>query len=193
MKDGIAVCCEPVEDGYAIGLSIGEDRSIILDRDQAEEYALAVLRTVMHARYDAAVIKQMRHRLKQPDQSAAHVVESLRLGRADARADDAHATAPLTFVPGVSAFTGEPFVQIRFDGNTISQLDIQNATTHALGVLQVRDAVDCDTDYYRFLTTDLKIGKLRARNVIEDVALWYDDHPTADLKDKPNVHADEQN
>lgn len=170
-SDGLWVTCDVPPDGsYQVAVGAGPDMSIPLDPDQAYAYAMAALTAVMHAQHDAAVLEQFTKKLGLPQGRAGYAVAAMRERRKPV--DDA-ATAPLRFVPGVSAFNGKGFVHVHLGGKAWGQLEPAALAEHALYVLRAVTATDVDTVYLRYLTEDLGVPEDRAREAVADVGNYY--------------------
>lgn len=170
--DGLWVKSDVAADGsYVACVEIGADRSIPMGRDRALAYAMAVLTAVMHAEHDAAVLAQF-VKIGLAQKHAAEAVATMRERRAPV---DDDATAPLRWLPGVSAFTGKGFLHLLLDGEAFCQIEPAAAIGHALYVLRSVTAVDVDSVYFRYLTRDLDVPEARARAVVADIGNFYEE------------------
>lgn len=156
--------------GYGVSVEFGEDLTRPLDRDSGWRYAQAVMTAAQRAAYDAAVVRQLRGVADEgmPVDGAAKFVAELRGGRPPLPGED---TAPLRLEPGVSAFTGEPFLMVFIDGEAVGQWSVDDAQQHALHVLECLAAVDLDAQYHAFLR---RVGMPEhvARSTVGDLMRW---------------------
>jgi hypothetical protein len=161
--DAIWVVSDVAPDGtYVTTVQASDDVAVVLDRKRAMEYAMAVYTAVGYAEYDAAVFHQLVS-LGISHPNAAHCVGDLRADRAPL--DDA-ATAPLRFVPLVTAAKHQPAVYVEVNGRRISQWTTSDARQHAGHVLDICAAVDLDAAYRRYLRGPLRLDDGRARAVV---------------------------
>ncbi len=174
MSDEIWVKSEPSLDGktYVVTLEVDDDTAVALDRERATAYALGVLDAAHRAAYDAAVFRQLTATLRLDEPTAGQMLVDL---RADRPAPDHWATTPLVLVPGVSAFTGKPFVAIEVKGKRVGQWSVEDTRQHALHVLESLVVADLDAGYHRALVGSVGIETWRARNVVADIANHRDD------------------
>lgn len=158
---------EPSADGktYVVTLSAGSDHSIVLDRYTALNYALYVHDAVERARYDAAVRKQLVIRLKLGEKEVAQVILDLRRDRPEQQHD-----WPIKIIPGVSQRDGHPFLRLEMPDGKQGQWEIDDAISHANGVLEASIVADLDAGYYRILRGAVGVEEHIARNVIDDLA-----------------------
>jgi hypothetical protein len=168
--------------GYVTTVSLGDDITLTLTRDQAVRYVTAVVGVAEQAAHDAAVLGQLcavanPANPRDPDtvRAAAVIVAELRSDRPPV--DDA-ATRPLVYRSGVSAKAGKPFVQVavpsRRDG-AAAQLDITNVYEHALYVLTCAHTVDLDAAYYRLLRGQMDTDANTAAGAVADLGSYRDD------------------
>ena len=152
--------------GYVVTISAGEDVSKTLTPDKALKHAYAVLQAAHRAAYDAAVVKQLTHIGVQQDH-AGQMVNDLREDRPALNKKDLW---PLWLEPGVSAFTGEPFIHVFVDGQMVGQWSFADAQAHATAVLGTVAVADLDSAYFLALTGLLNLDENRAHNVVADIA-----------------------
>lgn len=152
---------------YAVGFEIGE-LDWKLDRRGAERYARAVIHVAQTATHDAAVLAELTALGVGRDDAARFVVEDLRERRQ--RFDDA-ATRPLVFSPAVTTDV-EPIVLMRWgpDRDQAAQMDAEDATRHAIHVLEVAAVVELDATYFRALVDVLGLSPIRAAAAVDDLA-----------------------
>jgi hypothetical protein len=152
---------------YHLALEVGDDRSVPLKPDEAVAWGRNVLWALNAAEYDAAVLKQMTETTG--DQSAAaHLVKAVREDRASSVRVGGHLGIDL--VPGVSAFTGKPFLHLMQDGKLIGQWTPDDARQHALAVLQAVENLGADTAYLRALEQHVSLDRPTALAVISGLA-----------------------
>jgi hypothetical protein len=160
--EAIWVVSDVAPDGtYVCTVQAGDDLAVTLDRQRALAYAVALYAAVGYAEYDAAVLKQLTT-LGIGEEMAAHCVADLRADRAPV--DDA-ATAPLRFVPLLTA-KREPALFVEVNGRRISQWTPADGRQHAGHVLDIVAAVDLDAAYFRFLRGPVALAEGRARAVV---------------------------
>jgi hypothetical protein len=167
---------------YVTTVSLGDDITLTLTRDQAVRYVTTVVGVAERAVHDAAVLGQLcavanPANPRDPDtmRAAAVIVAELRNDRPPL--DDA-ATRPLLYRSGVSGLTGKPFVQVavpsRRDG-AAAQLDITNVYEHAMHVLTCAHTVDLDAAYYRLLRGQMDTDDNTAAGAVADLGSYRDD------------------
>lgn len=133
--------------------------------ESAVEYARAFLQAWGAAEYDAAVLAQLTQKLGMDREQAGRLLMHLRGRR---RNPVSYAVGPITADPGVSAFTGKPFIKC-----TVGKLQWQWAGAdvhqHTRHVLSVSSVIEFDTTYREFLV-EMDIEPERALAVVEDIA-----------------------
>lgn len=164
--EAIWVISDVAPDGtYVTTVQASDDVAVVLDRDRALAYAVALYTAVGYAEYDAAVLAQLTT-LGVGDRMAAECVADLRDDRAPV--DDA-ATAPLRFVPLVTAAKREPALFVEVGGKRIAQWTTADGRQHAGHVLDICAGVDLDAAYFRFLRGPVGLDDDRARAVVESL------------------------
>jgi hypothetical protein len=150
----VSLRSHPDADGvYRVQMELGPDDVIRLDEHNGLAWATYVVRMLVEAEYDAAVIAQMRATGLDLDHAAA-LVTGMRQVRRGVRAD-AGLDSPipdLTLVPGVSHRTRGPFLWLYRRGAPYGQWDPADAREHAAGVLEIIEAALLDEIYRRTLT-----------------------------------------
>jgi len=146
-------------EAYYPVLEIDADTSFPLHGEVAAQHATAVLTAVAHAEYDAAVLRQF----SDDKQMAVRIVVKLR-----DRRPGIDWPSPLQLAPGVSAFTGKPFLHVRIYDRTVGQWEVSAARDHALYVLESGIVADLDGSYLHELKT-LGVDVSRARAVVDDL------------------------
>lgn len=154
---------------YTACVEVGEDQAFPLDRQRAQAYAVAVLTAAMHAEHDAAVVAQFLAIGLTQD----HATQAIAVMRQRRLPVDDAATEPLQFIPGVSLFTGDPFIHLLLEGKAFCQLRPADAVEHALYVLRILTAADVDGVYYRYLAQDLDLPEGNARATVADIGRYY--------------------
>lgn len=167
MSDSVWIKTEPTFDGsaYVVTLEASDDVAVTLDPDRALRYAWGVLDAAHRAAYDAAVMRQLGSLTSQ--EAAGQIVKELRDDRPSL---DSQVTKPMSFEPGVSVFTGEPFLVVIINGKRVGQWSFDDAREHALAVLENVAVADLDGAYYRALVGSVGLDEPRARNVVADIA-----------------------
>lgn len=138
--------------------------------ESAVEYARAFLQAWGAAEYDAAVFAQLTQKLGMPADKAVRLLAHLRGRR---RNPVSYTVGPITVEPGVSAFTGKPFIKC-----TVGALQWQwagaDVSQHAQHVLEVSSVVEYDTTYREFLV-EMDIEPERALAVVQDIATFREE------------------
>ena len=169
--DTLWVSTDPTPDGvYRVNLMWGPDKALVLDQETAMAHAREVLNAAAEAEYDAAVAKQLQAR-GVDQRAAAQMVVDLRAERPEVTP-----TTPMRLVPGVSAFTGQPFIALHMDGKAIGQWSTADARQHALYVLMSVRVAELDSAYLRALRGAVGLDDATARAVVGDLATHRDDY-----------------
>ena len=170
--DTVWIRTAPAPDGstYVVTLEIGQDIAVILDHDRALAYAYEVLRAVVTAEYDAAVIAQLKDK-GIPEATAVEVVRILRLDRPP---PDDTATAPLMIFPGVSRQTRKPFLRIDIDDKQAGEWTLEDARSNALAVLEAHAIADLDSAYYRAMTNLVQVPPEIGRTMVGELVNYKD-------------------
>ncbi len=159
----IWVVSDVAPDGtYVTTVQATDDIAVTLNRRRATAYATALLTAIGYAEYDAAVYRQLVH-LGIGEGLAAQCIADL---RADRPPINDFATAPLRFVPLVTAGKKEPALYLELNGDRIAQWTAADGRQHAGHVLEVSVGVDLDAAYYRFLRGTVGLDDGRARAVV---------------------------
>jgi hypothetical protein len=156
---------------YRVVMEIDADTSQTLDGAKVWLHARAVLAAVAQAEYDAAIMRQLGGS-DTDDEHAARVVGHLR-----ARRDPLAWPTPLALVPGVSAFTGEPFLLVRIRDKVVGQWTPADARDHAVAVLELECAARLDREYLSVLRA-ADVDDHKARVIVENIAAHRHDRPT---------------
>ncbi len=152
---------------YWVVLEIDDDTSHPLPVASAMVHARAVLAAVARAEYDAAVVRQMTKVGKAGDKDHRHAATLVGMMRNDR--PPIEWPSPLALEPGVSAFTGDPFLHVMIRGRIVGQWTIPDARDHAIGVLEAVEAAYLDGGYLRALRT-AGIDDPQARAVVDNLA-----------------------
>jgi hypothetical protein len=148
---------------YHVVLEIDADTSQALDGAKVWLHARAVLAAVAQAEYDAAIMRQLGGTAAD-DEHAARVVGHLR-----ARRDLLAWPTPLALLPGVSAFTGEPFLHVRIRDRVVGQWTPADARDHAMGVLELDCVAGLDREYLSVLR-EARVEDHKARVLVDNLA-----------------------
>jgi hypothetical protein len=161
--------------GYRCAISLGEgDGDILcwLTPDRAVRYATTLAAHIAAARHDAMVAAQLRH--IDADHTDVHAAVITQL-RADRPKPDDTATSPLTYVPGVSMFTGAPFLHVYRGGKPAWQWTLAVAISHMSAVLTIAHGAPLDAAYRRLLIADVGATASMALDIVDDLASFR--HP----------------
>lgn len=159
-----------MDGNYRLAVEYNEDTAVTFDQAGAVAYATEVFTAAAYAAYDAAVLKQMTKGLGLPPAEAAEVVKGLRADRPPLNQD---ALGVLRMEPGVSAFTGKPFLRCSLTANPMQwQWDPAEADQHAGHVVQCYPAANLDNAYRRYLVGVVGLDQGRAMAAVEDLAKW---------------------
>ncbi len=130
---------------YGVTVTLGADEAWHMDAARALAYGAGCVAAATTANHDAAVIRAFVAGGMPEETASAFVVSDL---RPDRPAVDER-TAPLLFIPGVSAFTGRPFLRTMIGRRAVGQLSPDELCVHAIGVLTAAAAVDLDAALFR--------------------------------------------
>jgi hypothetical protein len=155
----------PADDHYFVMVQFSDGSTCRLDQARAQAYATEVLQVATTADHDAAIAKQITTELGMPQQEMAVLVREL---RADRLPLDTNALRPLTITPGVSVFTGEPFLDCTV-GESRWQWTVADAREHAMHVLGAMAAAVLDTAYHWFLTSRSGLDRDRATVAVAEL------------------------
>jgi hypothetical protein len=154
------------EGAYVVAVHPTPDLSVALDRERALRYGISVLTAAHYADYEAALWAQMRAAGVGVDA----VFEAVSALRAQRRALDHEATAPLSFDPIISAKTRQGVVKVLLNGEQIGQLDSTDAAEHAHIVLAAVASAELDGLYYQWLRETAQVKERTARGAVTDLA-----------------------
>lgn len=153
-RDEISLASEIMPDGrYGIVLSHGKTIRL-MDVNDVTAHCREVIAAAVRAQHDAAVLKQLHHRVGIPLDAVGEVLERVRARRPEL---NVHATHPLGLVPGVT-LAGKPFIELLVNGRKVGQWDPEDARNHALGCLELAAAVGLDNVYRDVLVEDIDLG-----------------------------------
>lgn len=99
------------------------------------------------------------------EQDLRMIGEVLKLVRGRYTAVDRQALHPLYLEPSVT-LTGEPFIAVHLNGERVGQWTPVDARRHALGCLEVAEAVELDNHYRDTLTADLSCSEQTASALV---------------------------
>jgi hypothetical protein len=151
------------DEQYIVTLSIGEDYAVELTVELALSHAVEVLRHVALADYAQAIRKQMTR-----IGTEAEAVEDLLRSLVPKLPLAAPVTA-LAMMPAINRKTGEPLLQLSFKDELLGVWTLQQARSHALGVLEAMLAADLDTSYRQVLMDVVELDGNTAAGVISDI------------------------
>lgn len=160
---------------YKAAIHLGDRILCWLTVERATRYAATLAAVVAAATTDAAIMKQLRNSEGDTQdwlQVVGTVVQRVRAARPE---PDHGATAPLVFEPGVSLFTGEPFVHVRLDGKLAWQWSPADARRHLLHVLEVAAGTPDDAVYRRVLAEEVGLDADTAARAVQDLGALRDD------------------
>jgi hypothetical protein len=140
---------EPDAEGiYHLLLEVGPDDVVPLDVPLAYRWAGDVMRAVVAAEYDAAVFRQLCD-MGIPRVESGRLVFDLRAERSPSVRMSS--LPQMTLMAGVSDRTGEPFLLLAWEGETIGQWTVDLAREHALAVIEAAEVAALDGAYARLL------------------------------------------
>lgn len=170
--DGIWVMSDLTPTGVYVTTVLRGNRILAtLDRSAALRWADAFTRQMAYARYDAAVIAQLKHVGLQPVHIGG-MIKDLRQDRTPANKAD---TYPLVIDPIVSGIDYAPRLQILDGGGSRFVWDIDEAAQHVHQVLELSAVTDVDALYYRILKYGCGMDEGPARAVIGDLGHFRSD------------------
>lgn len=169
----IWVHTDPNDDGtYVATLELAPGLSVALDHDVAHAHAAHVLAAAQRAEYDAAIMGQLVHALtvkgepkEQALQYAAKSLDDIRQTRPELPASP----TPIRLLPGVSVFTGQPFLVLFVREEEVGQWSVSDARQHALFVLETVDAAELDNGYFKAIQDIFDVAPHVAENMISDL------------------------
>lgn len=149
---------------YVVSVQFNADSSIVLSREEAPEYAYAILGWVAQAEYDAAVLRQMETRVSK--EVVVQLILDLRALRSPIASG---VTGPLALTPGVNQ-NGEAFLDVVIDGERVGQWSPQDARSHAISVLESQVVAGLDADYLEVLCAKVQVSEITGRSCVQDLA-----------------------
>lgn len=159
---------DPTPDGvYRPTLEFGGDVAHVLDEHSAAVHALEVIGAVAEAEHDAAIVAQLT-KLTGDRDAAGLIVAGLRADRPPVTW-----STPIQLTPGVSAFSGQPFLVVSVNGKQIGQWSVADARGHATYVLAAVRAAQLDSAYLRSLRS-IGLDDPTARAAVGDLANYVD-------------------
>lgn len=173
---GIWVTSDVLPDGtYGLTVQYTDDVAVSFDRATATAYAREVFDAATAAAYDAAVVDQFNQLSNDTNAerrvaATGHVVHQLRATRPPL---DQDALGILALTPGVSAYTGRPFLHCSLLGHPLRwQWSPADAEQHATQVMQGVAVAHLDGVYRRFLVEEIGLDEGTARATVGDLAKW---------------------
>jgi hypothetical protein len=151
---------------YRVSLEFDDDTAFTLSPETAAQYANYVLQAAAAAEHDAAIVAQL-SKLTDDMKAAVQIVADLRADR-----PALSAVSPLSLEPGVSAYTGEPFLSVKVDGEAAGQWTVADAREHAIFAMEAIHVADLDGAYLRVLRGVVQLDEDRARAVVGDLLNW---------------------
>jgi hypothetical protein len=136
-----------------------------LSEQEALVHAAAVLVAVQRAEYDAATLSLLTS-IGIDNETAVLSIQELRTARP---VIDPEALAPLLLAPGVSAFTGKPFLTVMAGDLTVGQWSVDQARRHAVAALEVAEVVRLDQALFDWLVSEVDLDEGRARAVVHSI------------------------
>lgn len=195
--DGLWMIVDRDHEGhYFPTVVVNSDTVIPLgDPTAAVQYAVAVLRAGTYAQYEAAVYGQLSATLKRNDDWPPGMVESFLADvigrmRRERKAIKDKATAPLKFVPFMSARTEEPLVGIHLNGAEVAQVDARDAITHAVAVLQGTISADLDVLYRKVLDDTVGLPEQTTAAMVDALTGFFEDAPDRPKPDRAAAQED---
>lgn len=150
---------------YGAEVTVGDDVAWTLWRGAAIRYAVGVVAAATQAEFDAKLLAVLRG-TGMGDQLAGSLVGDVRADRG-AESTLFGSTKPLTLIPGVSAFTAQPFIAVHHDQHPGWQWSPDEARVHALGVLEAVAAAEEDNRAHTILTGTYGVDSNTARGVLD--------------------------
>lgn len=154
---------------YTLAIELTPDRAVPIPGERAAgAWSRAVLRAVAEAEYDAAVLRQVAS-LGLTAEHGIRIVQDLRARRTAVRwpARDA-----FRLDPGVSAFTGLPFLHVVIDGKPCGQWTTRAARAHALAVMEAAVVCELDSAYRQVLVTEVGAGDDLALRAVDGLGAF---------------------
>lgn len=173
---------ELMPDGtYGVGITVGQDRAFILNRDEAVAYATACFASATEADHDTAVMRLLTKEIGTDITTAGQFVVELRPDRPDIKA-----TEPLRFYvalgrakhPRPDAGEFIPMLLMYLEKKQVGELTPADLRGHAAGVLNVLAAADLDANLRRRLMAAVGIPEEQARVFVESLADHMPDEGT---------------
>jgi hypothetical protein len=161
----IIVTSEVQPDGsYAVTIAFTPDNAVTLTDDQALHYAMTILELSHRSEYDAAIIKQLGKMNVNEAGAAEFISDYVRPHRAVLKTG-----THLELIPGVSQRTKKGFLVIMLNGKEAGQWDVDDARSHAIGVIDTICIARLDAVYHYALAEHLKLDDAKARHFVWDI------------------------
>lgn len=159
----IMVACVVTPGGeYTVQISRGDTHIGTLTVSAARKYVEAFNKHIAYARYDAAVLAQLRE-AKIDNQGIYVVMQALRKVRGTV---PPVLTKPIRVTPIVSSRTGEAVLQCEVEGVEGWQFSAADAIQHVRQVIEVAEGSQLDRLYYRVLRTAIDLDEPTARAMV---------------------------
>lgn len=130
----------------------------------AQRYAAALIARAVQAEHEAALVATLRA-YAMTEELVTEALGTVRTER-DRYGVSRRVTHPLSLYPGVSLFTGAPFLRVEADDLPTWQWSPADARGHALHVLEVIAASEADALLAKVLTVDLGVTQPVAHALI---------------------------
>lgn len=161
-----------MDGNYRLAVEYNEDTIVTFDQTRAIAYATEVFTAAAYASYDAAVMAQMKA-LHLPPAEAFEVVQGLRDDRPPLNDD---ALGVLRLAPGVSAFTGKPFLACSLANHPARwQWNPADADQHAGHVVQCYPVANLDAAYRRYLMGTVGLDQAHALAAVAGLSKFRED------------------
>lgn len=152
-------------------LEIDDDTSATITPQVAAAHATAIGAAIARAEHDAFAVRQLRFLLNRApdlpdvDGFVGHLVSALRKDRRPIVWP-----TPLRLEPGVSAFTGKPFLTVFVGIRAAGQWEIDDARRHVSHVFETLEAARLDGAYLQMLMDRFRVPEEDARATVAHLA-----------------------
>lgn len=158
------IMTEPDDRGtYRVVLHLNADSCVPMDTQLCRQHAEYVTKCLSAAEYDAKVYRMLLKVAgseKGIEETAAELITDLRKDRVSPLAP-----TPLELSPGVGS-EGEPFLHVRINGQLVGQWEMDDARSHAMGMLAAPTFAEFDQAFLQALRTLVGVDEITARNII---------------------------
>lgn len=161
---------------YTCEINYTPDHALILLPDQVHAYAQALLRALVCAEYDAAIVKQFNNGARLGIESAAFAVLELRKSRPEIN----HAAlGPLVVEPIVTSRTKMPELNVTLKGTRTSWAwKPAEVVAHIQQVHEASLVADLDAKYRAFLIGTVGLGADEAERAVADLGNFWPERGT---------------